>query len=98
MRVGDWRFLFKNQDKWFNSVQQNMVTPLITNLKLDPFERLHEARGFDEWQEDRTFVGPMAMGVVTEFVNSLKEYPPRMANFSIDIDDAMRSVTPKAAK
>ena len=95
MRVGDWKFLFKKQDKWFNGVQQNMVTPLITNLKLDPFERFHEARGFDEWQEDRTFVGPMAIGVVTEFMTSLKDYPPRMESFSFNIDEALSSLMRK---
>ncbi len=54
LRYGDWKFLFKKQDKWFNGVQQNLVTPLITNLKLDPFERFHEAHGFDEWQENHS--------------------------------------------
>lgn len=37
VRYGDWKFLFTTQDKWFNGVQQDMVTPLVTNLKLDPF-------------------------------------------------------------
>ncbi|MDH2134180.1 arylsulfatase [Sphingobium yanoikuyae] len=55
LRYGDWKFLFKTQDKWFNGIQENLNTPLITNLKLDPFERFHEARGFDEWQENRSW-------------------------------------------
>ena len=31
VRYGDWKFLFVKQDKWFNGVQQNMLTPLLTN-------------------------------------------------------------------
>ena len=95
VRVGDWKFLFKKQDKWFNGVQQNMVTPLITNLKLDPFERFEEARGFDEWQENRTFAAPLALGVVTDFMKSLKDYPPRMESFDFDVDELMNSLMRK---
>ncbi|KZS83721.1 hypothetical protein B4U45_02420 [Mycobacterium persicum] len=51
LRYGDWKVLLKTQDRWFNAIQQKLTTPLITNLKLDPFERFHKARGFDEWQE-----------------------------------------------
>lgn len=72
VRYGDWKFLFKKQDKWFNGVQQNMVTPLVTNLKLDPFERFHEARGFDEWQENRAWTYMPAFMQAGELIKSLK--------------------------
>ena len=54
-----------------------MVTPLITNLKRDPFERFHEARGFDEWQENRSWTLAPANAQVSLFLKSLKEFPPR---------------------
>lgn len=95
VRVGDYKFLFKTQDRWFNGVQQNMVTPLITNLKLDPFERFHHARGFDEWQENRSFALPLAMGVISDFMKSLQDYPPRMKSVDFNIDEALKSLTPK---
>lgn len=95
VRVGDWKFLFKKQDKWFNGVQLQMVTPLITNLKLDPFERFHEARGFDEWQENRSSVLPMAVSQVTNLIESYQKYPPRMASLNFNLDDALKMLTPK---
>jgi arylsulfatase len=55
LRYGDWKFLFKSQDAWFRSTQDTLTTPIITNLKLDPFERFHEARGYDEWAENRSW-------------------------------------------
>ena len=59
LRYGDSKVLFKTQDRWFNGIQQNFVTRLITNLKLDPLERFHAARGFDEWQENHAWLyGP----------------------------------------
>jgi arylsulfatase A-like enzyme len=95
VRYGDWKFLFKKQDKWFNGVQEDMLTPLVTNLKLDPFERFHEARGFDEWQENRAWTYAPAFGMVGTFVQSLKDYPPRTESLEFNIDEAMRSLSPK---
>ena len=91
LRYGDWKFLFKSQDKWFNGVQNNLTTPLITNLKLDPFERFHNARGFDEWQENRSWTLGAASGIVGQFVKSLEEYPPRTKSFSLNIDEVMKN-------
>jgi arylsulfatase len=87
LRFGEWKFLFTSQDKWFNGNQYEMTTPLITRLDLDPFERFHEARGFDEWQENRSWaIGP-ALGLVNKFVASFEEYPPRIASFSASVED-----------
>ena len=97
LRYGDWKLLFKSQDKWFNGVQNDLVTPIITNLKLDPFERFHEARGYDEWQENRSWLIPAALQQLTSFIDSLKAYPPRMRSFDADIDEMMRQVTPPPA-
>ena len=92
LRYGDWKVLFKKQDKWFNGVRSELTTPLITNLKLDPFERFHEARGFDEWQENRSWLLAPAMGQILVFLETLKEYPPRMKSFDLDVDALMNSL------
>ena len=92
LRDGDWKALFKSQDKWFNGVQQNLTMPLITNLKLDPFERFHEARGFDEWQENRSWVLGAAGAQVGVFLKSLQDYPPRQKSFNINLDEMMNSL------
>ena len=89
LRYGDWKFLFKDQDKWFNGHQEDLTTPLITNLKLDPFERFYEARGFDEWQENRSWtLGPVAQEV-QGFIQSLVDYPPRQKSFDLDVDSML---------
>jgi arylsulfatase A-like enzyme len=89
LRYGPWKLLFKSQDKWFNGMQNDLTTPLITNLKLDPFERFHEARGFDEWQENRSWLLGAAGQQVGRFMQSLAEYPPRQKSFDVDIDAMM---------
>lgn len=92
LRFTDWKFLFKEQDKWFNGVQNDLVTPLITNLKLDPFERFHEARGFDEWQENRSWTLTPAIALVGQFFGSFQDFPPRQASFDADVDAIMGSM------
>lgn len=77
--------------KWFN-IECNstgLTTPLITNLKLDPFERFHEARGFDEWQENRSWLLGAAGQQVGVFMKSFAEYPPRQKSFYVDIEAIM---------
>lgn len=92
IRFGDWKFLFKQQDKWFNGLQLDLSTPLITNLKLDPFERFHEARGFDEWQENRSWTLVPAMAIVGKYFESFKDYPPRQASMDFDTDAIMEQM------
>ncbi|WP_296990819.1 arylsulfatase [Thalassospira sp. UBA1131] len=92
LRYGDWKFLFTEQDQWFNGVTNNLTTPLITNLKLDPFERFHDARGFDEWQENRSWTLAPAIGVVNKFFQSFEEYPPRQASFTVDVDEIVQDM------
>ncbi|MUV02242.1 sulfatase-like hydrolase/transferase [Flavobacterium rakeshii] len=92
LRYGDWKFLFKTQDKWFNAVQNDLTSPIITNLKLDPFERFYDSRGFDEWQENRSWTLKPALGHVMEFMKSLEEYPPRQKSESVKLDDLMNTL------
>lgn len=87
MRYGDWKVLFRNQEKWFRSPQPVLSTPIVTNLKLDPFERFHEARGYDEWAENRSWVLGQISSHLGEFLGSFKEFPPSQESFSIQLDD-----------
>ena len=98
LRYGDWKFLFKTQDKWFNGIQENLNTPLITNLKLDPFERFHEARGFDEWQENRSWTLAPATAQIAKFMKSLQEYPPRIKSLDFDLDAMVADASASQAR
>lgn len=89
LRFGEWKFLFTEQDQWFNGVQNTMTTPLITRLDLDPFERFHEARGFDEWQENRSWALAPAVSYVARFFESFEEFPARQASTDFQVDEIM---------
>jgi arylsulfatase A-like enzyme len=97
VRLGDWKALFIKQDKWLNGIREHYVSPLITNLKLDPFERFHKSRGYDEWLENRAWTYFPAVSLVADLAKSLREYPPRMQSRDINIDEIMRVPPPTAA-
>jgi len=92
LRYGEWKFLFTEQDQWFNGVQNKLTTPLITRLDQDPFERFHEARGFDEWQENRSWAIIPALMVVQKFFGSFEKYPPRQSNMEVDVSGIIKSM------
>ena len=87
MRYGDWKVLFRDQEKWFRSPQTELSTPIIINLKLDPFERFTEARGYDEWAENRSWVLGQVGGHLAAFMETFKEFPPSQESFSAQLGD-----------
>ena len=69
------------------------------SFELEPgdIERFHEARGFDEWQENRSWAISPALGVVQKFFASFEDYPPRQASFDADVGKIMdEMMTPSA--
>ena len=87
MRYGDWKVLFRDQEKWFRAPQPTLSTPYIINLKLDPFERLIHARGYDEWAENRSWVLGPAGAQIAAFVKTFAEFPPSQESMSLEVGD-----------
>ena len=87
LRYGPWKLMYTKQDSWFHSPQPVLSSPYITHLKLDPFERFHEARGYGEWSENRAWLFGPAMIQLADFVKSFEEFPPRQPSFSPKVDD-----------
>ena len=62
LRYGNWKITFLKQDALGLRVWQEPFTvlraPLITNLRMDPFERAEEenAMGFQRWYMERMFL------------------------------------------
>jgi arylsulfatase A-like enzyme len=92
LRYGDWKLLFVDQEGWFRSPQLSLSTPIITNLKLDPFERFHKARGYDEWAENRSWVLGQAGPKIAEFVKTFKEFPPTQESMSLEVDGVSKFI------
>ena len=87
LRYGDYKVLFRDQEKWFRSTQDVLTTPYIINLKLDPFERFVNARGYDEWAENHSWIIGQVGSVLGPFLESFKEYPPSQEGLSVQVGD-----------
>ncbi|MCP4073834.1 MAG: arylsulfatase [Hyphomicrobiales bacterium] len=85
VRYDNWKVQFIEQEKWFRAEQTTLTTPIITNLKLDPFERFHEARGYDEWAENRSWVFGQAGKPIAAFLKTFEEFPPSQESMSFEI-------------
>jgi arylsulfatase A-like enzyme len=96
LRYGDWKLLFVDQEGWFRSPQTSLSTPIITNLKLDPFERFHEARGYDEWAENRSWLLGQVGPIMADFIGTFKEFPPSQESMSVQLDDVSTMINSQA--
>lgn len=96
VRYGDWKLLFTRQNHWFRSPQQTLSTPVLTNLKQDPFERFQEARGYDEWAENRAWIMGQAGKMIGKFAETFKEFPPRQKSMSVQVGNIGDALTAEA--
>ncbi len=68
--------------------------PLLTNLRMDPFERAEEenAMGWQRWYMERMYAIAPAGAYVGRWLQSFKEFPPRQKPGSFNLDRVMESV------
>jgi arylsulfatase len=80
-------------------VWQEPFTPLrapaLTNLRMDPFERAEEenAMGYQRWYLERMFAIAPAGAYVAQWLQSLREFPPRQKPGSFNLDRVMESLS-----
>ena len=69
-----------------------MRIPLVFNLRSDPFERADESGMPFETSNQLYFIIPGQV-VVSKWLESFKEFPPRQRPASYNIDDILRKLT-----
>ena len=81
IRVGDWKATYlENRAEQLQVWREPLIKlrlPLLFNLRRDPFERSqHNSNTYHDWMIDRAFVlGPMQM-VASEFLLTMRDFPP----------------------
>ena len=99
IRYNTWKITFLKQNaeglRVWQTPFEELRAPLITNLRMDPFERAeHEnAMGYQRWYMDRMFLIAPSVSYVAGWLQSFKEYPPRQKPGSFNLDRVMESVT-----
>ncbi len=92
LRYGDrWKLVFaeqraKEMQVWREPFIQLRI-PLIFDLRMDPYERAqHNSNQFNHWQTQNQFLAMPAFPIVTQLMQSFRQYPPRQkpAQFNVE--------------
>jgi arylsulfatase A-like enzyme len=98
LRYNNWKMTFLRQNskgfKVWETPFEELRWPMLTNLRMDPFERANdESSGYIDWAGPRMFMLAPAAGYVGQWLQSFREFPPRMKPGSFSLDRVMESMT-----
>ncbi|MEN6370537.1 MAG: arylsulfatase [Armatimonadota bacterium] len=98
VRAENWKITFLEQRaKGMGVWSEPMVklrAPYLFNLRSDPFERGEENGSifYGKWMADRMFVIVPAQALVQQFMETLREFPPRQRPASFTVGDVMENL------
>jgi arylsulfatase A-like enzyme len=98
IRVKNWKIVFIEQNRegldiWLRSYEK-LRGPKFFNLQADPFERGDSSFEYPRWQMDRAFIAVPAQALVSQWLQTFKEFPPRQRPASFNLDEVMRKLSP----
>ena len=101
VRWNDWKVVYKeNRGQGFGVWREpftELRVPLVFNLRRDPYERAqHNANVYEDWALDRPFIIFGAMAVATQFLTTLKDFPPSQTPGSFNLDNVRKRIESSA--
>jgi arylsulfatase len=98
LRYGNYKVTFLKQNAhglhvWLQPFEQ-LRAPLLCNLRMDPFERAeYEGMDYGRWYIEHMTAFAPAAAYVGHWLQSFKEFPPRMKPGSFSLDRVMEKLT-----
>jgi arylsulfatase len=99
LRFDNWKVVFMEQrcEGTLRIWAEPFVTlrvPKLYNLRTDPYERADiTSNTYYDWFLNHDFIALAATAVVTQFLETFKEFPPRQKAASFTIDQALEKMT-----
>jgi arylsulfatase len=98
LRYGNWKLSFLRQNsvgiKVWETPFEELRWPLLTNLRMDPHEKAcDETVDHPMWASERMFVLAPASAYVAKWLQSFRDFPPRMKPGSFSLDRVMEAAT-----
>ena len=98
LRYNNWKVTFLRQNsvgfRVWETPFEALRWPMVTNLRMDPFERASdESIGHPQWAAARMFVLAPAGVFVGQWLQSFRDFPPRMKPGSFSLDRVMEAAT-----
>jgi arylsulfatase len=103
LRFDNWKVVFMEQRApgtlrvWAEPFTPLRV-PKLFNLRTDPFERADTTSNtYYDWFIDHDYIALASQTIVSQFLETFKEFPPRQKSASFTIDQALDKMTAAAA-
>jgi arylsulfatase len=95
VRVADWKISFRVMEgNLLTSTSKAPNMPIVTNLRLDPFERFRdESAMYFRWVGDKLWTFVPAQQIVGEFLATFKEFPPSQKSGSFSVDQVLQQLS-----
>jgi len=98
LRYDNWKLTFLRQNaigiKVWEQPFEPLRWPMLTNLRMDPFEKAcDETIDHPMWAAEHMFVLAPAATYVGQWMQSFREFPPRMKPGSFSLDRVMEAAT-----
>ncbi len=94
LRYNDWKVSFKTvEGNLFNGREASTNAPLLTNLRMDPWERYQsEGMLYGRWWGENMWAFLPATEIVGKFLETFKEYPPSAPPSNFGVDKALQAL------
>ncbi len=92
IRVGNWKAHFQTKESWFFGELKKMTLPKVVNLRVDPFEQLMDAPGYDRYSGEKLWTIAPAGAVLQKFLETFDDYPMRQVPKGFNPKDAIDAV------
>ena len=98
LRYNNWKITFLRQNevgfKVWEAPFEELRWPMITNLRMDPFERAYDQTiGYTHWQTERIFAIAPASAYIAKWLQSFREFPPRMKPATFSLEQVMEAAS-----
>jgi arylsulfatase A-like enzyme len=98
VRKGRWKFNFAVQRAHQLAVWMDpfvhLRLPLIIDIRMDPFERAPEdSNNYYHWLIQNSYLILLAQAATAQFMESFKDFPPRQAPASFNVDAYLKMLT-----
>jgi len=99
LRFDNWKIVFMEQRcegtlRIWAEPFTTLRVPKLYNLRTDPYERADiTSNTYYDWLLDHEFVMQAAQAIVTPFLETFKEFPPRQKAASFTIDQALEKMS-----
>ena len=94
LRYNQWKITFKTiVGNLFSGKEDSTNVPLVTNLRVDPWERYQsESTSYGEWWGKKLWVMMPATVIMGQFLATFKDYPPSQVSGSLGVEKALQAL------